>query len=90
MKVYLKLPEGPEASVNLNLIPKTGEKIDYGGSRYLVVSVIHSVEAARTILELVRIHPEESLRRGKLSDLMRYRTTEIRAYSPAPRSRFSP
>ncbi len=87
MKVHLKLPEGQEAVVNLNLIPKTGEKIDFGGSRYLVVSVIHSIEAARTILELVRLSPEEIARCPKLTDALRYRTSEIRAYSPPSRSR---
>jgi hypothetical protein len=87
MKVYLKLPEGPETSVNLNLIPKTGEKIDYGGIRYLVVSVIHIVETSRTILDLVRVSAEESQGSRRFNDSIRYRTSEVRAYSPATRSR---
>lgn len=88
MKIYLKLPEGPEAAVNLNLIPKTGEKIDYSGTRYLVVSVIHAVESSRTVLELVRVGTEEENRARRLNDAVRYRTSEIRAYSPPARSRF--
>ncbi len=87
MKVYLKLPEGPETAVNLNLIPKTGEKIEYGGIRYLVVSVIHAVESARTLLELVQVSAEDNFRNRRLSGDARYRTTEIRSYSPPSRSR---
>ena len=88
MKIYLKLPEGPETAVNLNLIPKSGEKIDYGGVRYLVISVIHAVETARTVLELVRVSAEEVDRAKRLNGAVRYRTSEIRAYSPPARSRF--
>ena len=89
MKIFLKFPEGPETPVTLNLIPKTGEKIDYGGIRYLVISVIHIVESSRTILELVRVNAEESQGLRRLQDSIRYRTTDVRAYSPPSRSRSS-
>ena len=88
MKVHLKLPEGQEAAVNLNLIPKTGENIDFGGARYVITSVVHAVDTAKTTLELLRISAEEGFRTLRLNDLVRYRTSEIRAFSPPVRSRF--
>ena len=88
MKVHLKLPEGQETAVTLNLIPKAGENIDFGGARYVITSVVHTVENAKTTLELLRISAEEGFRTLRLNDLVRYRTSEIRAFSPPVRSRF--
>jgi len=82
MRVHLRLPEGSETSVNLNLVPKAGENIDFAGCRYVIASVTHAVEASKTILELFRITAEEGFRTIKFNDLVRYRTSEIRAYSP--------
>lgn len=83
MRVHLKLPEGSETSVNLSLIPKAGENIDFCGTRYVIASVIHAVEASKTVLELLRVSAEEGFRTIKFNDLVRYRTSDIRAYSPA-------
>ena len=90
MKVYLRLPGRPETAVHLGLIPKIGENIDYGGLRYVVVSVIHTVETAKTTLELAGVNNDEHVRTFRLSDSLRYRTSEIRAFSPAVRSRIGP
>ena len=87
MTVHLKLPEGSETSVNLNLLPKAGENIDFGGTRYVIASVIHAVEASKTVLQLLRVSAEEGFRTIKFNDLVRYRTSDIRAYSPV-RARF--
>jgi hypothetical protein len=83
MRVHLKLPEGGETAVNLHMIPKAGENIDFAGCRYVIASVIHAVEASKTILELLRVSAEEGFRTIKFNDLVRYRTSDIRSYSPA-------
>jgi hypothetical protein len=88
MKVYLRLPEAPETAVNLNLVPKVGENIDYGGNRYVVVSVIHTVETSKTTLEVARASSDEAYRNLKFNHSTRYRTSEIRSYSPPARSRY--
>lgn len=88
MRVHLKLPQGQETAVNLNLVPKTGENIDFGGVRYVITSVVHAVESAKTTLELLRISAEEGFQTIRFNDSVRYRTSEIRAYSPPARSRF--
>ena len=88
MKVHLKLPEGQETAVNLNLIPKAGENIDFGGARYVIASVVHTVETAKTTLELLRITVEEGFRTIRLNDQVRYRTTDLRAFSPPARARY--
>jgi len=88
MRVHLKLPDGQETAVNLNLIPKTGENIDFGGARYVITAVVHTVETAKTTLELLRLSSEEPFRTIQLNNLLRYRTSEIRAFSPPARSRF--
>lgn len=85
MKVYLRLPGRPETAVHLGLVPKAGENIDYGGLRYVVVSVIHTVETAKTVLELAGVNNGEQTRAFKSSDALRYRTSEIRAFSPVVR-----
>ena len=87
MRVYLKTPEQPETVINLNLIPKVGENIDYGGVRYVVVSVVHAVENSRTTLEVVKVSREDSYRTLSFNNSVRYRTSEIKAYSPGGRSR---
>ncbi|MBM3836022.1 MAG: hypothetical protein FJ403_22710 [Verrucomicrobia bacterium] len=89
MKVYLKLPEAPETAINVTLVPKAGENIDYGGVRYLVISVVHAVEASKTTLEVVRGNSEEAFRTLKFNHFIRYRTSEIKSYSPPARSRHS-
>jgi hypothetical protein len=88
MKVYLRLPEAPETVVNLNLVPKVGENIDYSGIRYLVVSVVHTVETSKTTLELARASSDEACRNLKFNHATRYRTSEIKSYSPPARSRY--
>lgn len=89
MKVYLRTPERHETSVHLNLVPKAGENIEHGGQRYVVVSVIHAVEAARTILEVVRVGAESTYRTLAFNEGARYRTSEIRAYSTPMRMRIN-
>ena len=88
MRVYLRLPGRQETPVHLNLVPKSGEQIDYGGGRYVVISVVHSVETARTVLELARAEWEQPFRTLTWGESSRYRTTEIAAYSPSLHSRF--
>jgi hypothetical protein len=89
MKVYLRTPERHETSVNLNLVPKTGENIEYGGERYVVVSVVHGVENAKTVLEVVRLSGETAHRTLAFNESARFRTTEIRAYSTPMRMRIN-
>ena len=88
MRVYLRMPNRPETPVHLNLVPKTGEQIDYGGGRYVVVSVVHSVESARTVLELARVETEQAFRTLQWNEFGRYRTSEIASFAPATHSRF--
>lgn len=88
VQVFLRLPDRGDTPVLLNLIPKAGEHIDYSGERYLVVSVTHTVESAKTTLELMRTTPSDAQARLKLNQLARYRTSEIRAYSPPSRTRY--
>ncbi|MSU21968.1 MAG: hypothetical protein EXS30_11310 [Pedosphaera sp.] len=88
MKVYVRLPEGPETVVNLNLVPKVGEHVDYGGMRYVVVSVVHSVETSKTTLEVVKTSGDAAQRALKFNHFARYRTSEISSYSPPARSRW--
>jgi hypothetical protein len=85
MKVYLRFPERQEIGVNLNLIPKAGENLDYQGSRYVVVNVVHTVDNNRTVLEIVKISEEDGFRTIRMNDLARYRTSEIRSHSPTVR-----
>ena len=87
MRVYLKLPDRQETPVNVNLVPKAGENVDYGGVRYVVVSVVHTVETAKTVLELARVQIEEGFRTLQWNQWARYRTSEIRAFSPVFRPR---
>ncbi|MBI2948873.1 MAG: hypothetical protein HYY23_14630 [Verrucomicrobia bacterium] len=86
--MHLKLPEGHETAVNLNLIPKTGENIDFGGVRYVITAVVHTVETAKTTLDLLRLSSEDPFRTIQLNNLVRYRTSELRAFSPPARARF--
>lgn len=86
-KVHLRLPEQQEAVVNLSLVPKTGETIEFGGQRYVVISVVHAIESSQTTIDLVRITPDDVAGRLRLNESVRYRTTEIRAYSPPARPR---
>ena len=88
MKVHLKLPEGHETAVTLNLIPKTGENLDFGGVRYVIAAVVHTVETAKTTLELLRVSAADGFPTIRFNDMVRYRTSEIRAFSPPVRSRF--
>ena len=79
------MPNRQETPVHLNLVPKAGEQVDYCGARYLVVSVVHSVESARTILDLARVEAEQPFRTLQWNEYARYRTSEIAAYSPSLR-----
>lgn len=88
MRVHLRLPEGQETAVNLNLVPKAGENIDFGGVRYLITAVVHTVETAKTTLELLRLTVEDGFRTIPFNNMVRYRTSEIRAFSPPMRARF--
>jgi hypothetical protein len=89
MKVYLRTPDRNEMSVNLNLVPKTGENIEYGGLRYVVVSVVHGVETSKTVLEVVRVGGDSPYQTLGFNEGARYRTTEIRAYSTPMRMRIN-
>lgn len=89
MKFYLRTPERHETAVHLNLVPKAGENIEYGGERYMVVSVLHSVETAKTVLEVVRVGQEIPFRTLAFNEHARFRTSEIRAYSTPTRLRIS-
>lgn len=87
MKVHLRTPDRGEAVIDMTLLPKVGEQIDFAGSRYVVVSVTHSVDASRTTIEVVQVDQDELRRKMKLNEMVRYRTTEIRAFSPPARPR---
>ena len=87
MRVFLKMPNRQETPVHFNLVPKAGEQVDYGGARYVVVSVVHTVETSRTVLELARVEADQAFRTLQWNEFARYRTSEIAAYSPALRSR---
>ncbi|MBI4664287.1 MAG: hypothetical protein HY735_36285 [Verrucomicrobia bacterium] len=88
MKVHLKLPDGQETAVNLNLIPRTGESIDLGGVRYVITAVVHTVETSKITLELLRLTAEEGFRTLRFNEMVRYRTSDIAAFSPPIRARF--
>ena len=87
MRVFLRMPNRQETPVHLNLVPKAGEQVDYGGGRYVVVSVVHSVESAKTVLDLAHVEAEQAFRTLQWNEFSRYRTSEIASYSPILRSR---
>ena len=87
MRVYLRMPNRQETPVHLNLVPKAGEHVDYGGERYVVISVVHSVESASTVLDLARVEVESAFHTLQWNEFSRYRTSEIAAYSSPLRSR---
>jgi hypothetical protein len=89
MKVYLRTPEHHETAVNLNLVPKAGENIEYGGQRYMVVSVVHGIENSKTVLEVVRVGGDTAYRTLAFNESSRYRTTEIKAFSTPTRLRIN-
>lgn len=87
MRIHLRMPERQETAVEMNLIPKAGEHLEFGGTRYVVVSVTHEVDTAKMTVELAKVSFDDTAQRLRLNELIRYRTTEIKAFSPPSRPR---